>query len=193
MRNRQIKNFFTTTIMSLGVPMILMGDEVRRTQGGNNNAYCHDDELSWFNWSDLAKHADMHRFLKLLIERRLLRTIAHSQQRTSLSALLEQANKAWHGVKLFEPDWSDDSHSVALESEIKIEGIRIMLILNAYWEPLVFELPQLEPGRSWHRWIDTGLESPNDIVPWDTAPVVTGASYRTEARSVVMLYASGES
>jgi glycogen operon protein len=134
----------------------------------------------------------MHRFLKLLIERRLLRTIEHTQQRTSLLALLEQANKAWHGVKLFEPDWSDDSHSVALESELKIEGIRVMLILNAYWEPLVFELPQMERGYSWHRWIDTGLESPDDIVPWEIAPLVAGDSYRTEARSVVMLFANDE-
>src|SRR4030095_6813344 len=62
LRNRQIKNFLTLTMFSLGVPMILMGDEVRRTQRGNNNAYCQDNELSWFDWTLVEKHADLHRF-----------------------------------------------------------------------------------------------------------------------------------
>ena len=73
LRNRQVKNFLTVTLLSLGVPMILMGDEVRRTQGGNNNAYCQDNETSWFDWTLLEKHADVHRFVKLLTARRLLR------------------------------------------------------------------------------------------------------------------------
>ena len=68
-------------MLSLGVPMILMGDEVRRTQGGNNNAYCHDDEANWFDWSLVEKHADVHRFVKLLLARRLLRDVTHEQQR----------------------------------------------------------------------------------------------------------------
>src|SRR6185295_14625036 len=65
LRNRQVKNFFAVTMLSLGMPMILMGDEVRRTQHGNNNAYCHDDENAWFDWTLLNRHADVHRFVKL--------------------------------------------------------------------------------------------------------------------------------
>jgi isoamylase len=61
MRNRQVKNFLTATLLSIGVPMIYMGDEVRRTQRGNNNDYCHDDESNWLDWSLLQKHADVHR------------------------------------------------------------------------------------------------------------------------------------
>ena len=102
---RQVKDYLTATMMSLGVPMILMGDEVRRTQQGNNNAYCHDDETTWFDWTLLAKHADVHRFVSLLAARRSLRDVAHERERVSLSALLRGANKAWHGVKLHEPDW----------------------------------------------------------------------------------------
>ena len=64
LRNRQVKNMLTVTLLSLGVPMILMGDEVRRTQGGNNNAYCHDDESNWFDWTLLEKHADVLRFVQ---------------------------------------------------------------------------------------------------------------------------------
>jgi glycogen operon protein len=74
LRNRQVKNFLTVTLLSLGVPMILMGDEVRRTQRGNNNAYCLDDETSWFDWALLARHADVHRFVTLLNARRVCAT-----------------------------------------------------------------------------------------------------------------------
>src|SRR6202008_4137071 len=73
LRNRQVKNFLTCTLLSLGMPMIGMGDEVRRTQQGNNNAYCQDNETSWFDWTLVAKHADVHRFVTLLSARRLLR------------------------------------------------------------------------------------------------------------------------
>ena len=88
------------------MPMILMGDEVRRTQRGNNNAYCQDNETSWFDWTLLAKHADVHRFVTLLNARRLMRDVEHERQRMSLNQLIRQANKAWHGVKLGQPDWS---------------------------------------------------------------------------------------
>jgi glycogen operon protein len=189
LRNRQVKNVLTVTLMSLGVPMILMGDEVRHTQGGNNNAYCQDNEISWFDWTDMEKHADVHRFLKLLIERRLLRDVEHERQRLALTTLLQQANKAWHGVKLFQPDWGDNSHSVALDAELRREGMRFYLILNAYWEPLEFDLPTLESA-TWRRWIDTSLESPDDIVPWQTAPAFTGKKCRVEGRSVVTFFTS---
>ncbi len=189
LRNRQVKNFLTVTMVSLGVPMILMGDEVRHTQHGNNNAFCQDNEISWFDWTRLSTHADVLRFVTLLNARRVLRDVEHECQRVSISAMLEQANKAWHGVKLNEPDWSDHSRSVALGAELRREGLVFHLLLNAYWEPLDFELPILESG-NWRRWIDTSLDSPNDIVPWKQAPPVQGNSYRVADRSVVMLYTS---
>ena len=188
LRNRQVKNFLTVTLLSIGVPMILMGDEVRRTQRGNNNAYCHDNELNWFDWTLVAKHADVHRFVTLLNDRRLLRSVEHERQRWSLAQLIQQANKSWHGVKLGQPDWSPQSHSVALKVEMKQERAVIYLILNAYWEPLDFELPHLYSGGPWRRWIDTGLDSPNDIVSWRTAPSLSGSNYRASSRSVIVLF-----
>ena len=193
LRNRQVKNYLTVTLMSLGMPMILMGDEVRHTQGGNNNAYCQDNEISWFDWTRLTKHADVHRFVSLLNARRLLRDAEHERQRVSLTRMLQEANKAWHGVKLHQPDWADSSRSVALGAEVRNEGLRFHLILNAYWEPLEFQLPMLEGGSSWQRWIDTALDSPNDIVPWQAAPAVAGCTYQVEARSVAMLYTRARS
>jgi glycogen operon protein len=194
LRNTQVKNFLAVTVLSVGVPMILMGDEVRRTQRGNNNAYCHDNELNWLDWSLLEKHADVHRFVKLLLARRLLRDVEPERQRKSLNQLLREARKAWHGVKVDQPDWGDWSHSLAFGAEIKKEKLRFHMIVNAYWEPLEFELPSLEDrgGHTWCRWIDTGLDSPLDIVEWDTAPAIPGLKYRVEARSVVVLFGNLE-
>ena len=191
LRNRQVKNFLTVTMLSMGLPMILMGDEVRRTQRGNNNAYCHDDETVWFDWTLVAKHADVHRFVTLLNTRRTLRDLEHERQRMSLTQLIGQANKAWHGVKLGQPDWSQHSHSVAFSGELRKERILFYMILNSYWEPLHFELPPVPDGSDnpWRRWIDTALDSPLDIVPWQTAPSIPGFTYRAEARSVVVLFA----
>jgi isoamylase len=191
LRNRLVKNYLTVNLLSLGVPMILMGDEVRHTQGGNNNAYCQDSEISWFDWTRLTKHADVHRFLKLLTARRLMRNTEQELQRTSLNRLIKEANKSWHGVRLNQPDWSDHSHSVAFTAEIRKEKMFFHLILNAHHEHLDFDLPPVGNGGAnpWRRWIDTAQETPNDIVPWDTAVPVPGLSYRTEARSVVVLFA----
>jgi glycogen operon protein len=191
LRSRQVKSCLTLTLMSLGVPMIVMGDEVRRSQDGNNNAYCQDNEVSWFDWTLVRKHADVHRFVTLLIARRLMRNVEPERQHVSLTTFLREAKKAWHGVRLNQPDWGDTSHSLALGGELPKEGLRFHLILNAWWEPLDFELPKPEDGAPWRRWIDTALDSPNDIVPWQATPAVPGSSYRVEARSVVMLFQGG--
>ena len=191
LRNRQIKNLLVATMFSLGVPMIVMGDEARRTQRGNNNAYSQDNETSWFDWTLVKKHADMHRFVTLLVARRLLRTVAPELQRESLTQLLREAKKAWHGVKLNQADWSPWSHSLAFTSEVQREGLVFHLILNAFWEPREFELPPVEQkfGPVWRRWIDTSLDSPDDIVEWQTAPAVPGLTYPAGPRSVVVLFA----
>jgi len=191
LRERQIKNFLAVTILSLGMPMLLMGDEVRRSQHGNNNAYCQDNETSWLDWGLVEKNAGLHRFVKLLLARRALRPIDGEQQRLTLNQLLRGAHKAWHGTKLHQPDWSQQSHSLALSADVWSEKLFFYLILNAYWEPLEFELPsEEESGRNpWRRWIDTSLESPQDIVDWPSAPTFTGRTYRAEPRSVVVLIA----
>ena len=187
LRNRQVKNFLAVTLLSLGVPMILMGDEVRQTQLGNNNAYCQDNDLSWLDWSLIKKHSDVHRFLRLVIQRRMRRDVGPELRRQSLNELLKSAKKAWHGTQLNEPDWSDPSHSLALSVKIESERIFFHLILNSYWEPLTFELPPLGEGSNWRRWIDTSLESPNDITEWNHAPLHHDRVYHAGPRSVVVL------
>jgi len=191
LRNRQVKNFLTATLLSLGMPMIVMGDEVRRTQGGNNNAYCQDNETGWFDWTLLTRHADVRRFLKLLIARRRLRDPEHERRRMSLNRIIREADGAWHGIRLHQPDWGDHSHSLAFSVRMRQEQLRFHIIMNAYREPLEFALPPAGPDGAapWRRWIDTALETPADIVPWRDAPALPGLTYRAEAHSVVALYA----
>jgi glycogen operon protein len=190
LRNRQVKNFFTATMLSLGLPMMLMGDEVRRTQHGNNNAYCQNNETSWLDWDLVAKHADLHRFVKLLNARRLLCSVKPDEPHLSLNQLLRRANRTWHGVKLGQPDWSAGSHSLAFTAQVPNGNVLFHVILNAYREPLDFELPpQGEGVDDWRRWIDTSLEPPQDIMEWQGAPLTTDRTYRAGAHSVVVLFA----
>jgi glycogen operon protein len=189
LRNRQVKNCLAITLLSLGVPMLLMGDEVRRTQRGNNNAYCQDNEISWFDWSLLEAHADIHRFVKKLVHFRLSLDIFRGGHGLSLTQFLRQAQLQWHGVELRNPDWSYNSHTLAFTVQDRTGFFH--LILNAYWEPLEFEIPS-PPEHSpngWRRVIDTSLDAPDDFCQRTEAPPVEGWVYQVQPRSVVLLVA----
>src|SRR5262245_22691866 len=122
----------------------------------------------------------------------MLRDEGYERQRVTLTNLIRHAALEWHGVKLHRPDWSTHSHTIAFTVRLRAERLRIHFILNAYWEALEFELPPPdEDGAThWRRWIDTALDSPNDIVPWQSAPAWLDRLYRAEPRSVVVLFAS---
>ncbi len=121
LRRRQMKNFIVALLLSLGTPMLLMGDEMRRTQRGNNNAYCQDNEVSWLDWSLLDRHPDLHRFVQTLIADRL-RGIEMGGEESfglSLNELLRRAQIDWHGVRLGQPDWSDNSAQPGLHPAVR--------------------------------------------------------------------------
>ena len=190
LRKRQAKNFFTVTMMSLGLPMILMGDEVLRTQLGNNNAYCRDNEENWLDWSLVQKNADVLRFVRLLNARRVLRGTGPETRRMTLTEMLSLAPHAWHGTRLDQPDWGEQSRSVAFSADLLEQKMSVFMIFNAFWEPLDFELPPAkDTAGTWRRWIDTSLDSPDDIVEWQKASPVPGQTYRAGPRSVVVLWA----
>lgn len=189
LRNRQVKNFFALTMLAAGTPMLLMGDELRRTQRGNNNAYCQDSDVSWFDWSLLDRHADIHRFVKALNGFRQHRDVVTEQGKLSLNQLLERAKVEWHGVALNRPDWGEQSHSLAFTLQSLRARFLIHGMLNAYWEPLTFELPPVpaESESRWRRCVDTALQSPDDFRTWESAPVVEQTSYVVHPRSTVIL------
>jgi isoamylase len=190
LRNRQVKTFLAVTLLALGTPMLLMGDEVRRTQQGNNNAYCQDNETGWFDWRLLDRHADIHRFVRFLIAARLRHGTMEEHDLT-LNQLLGEARLEWHGVRLGAPDWSHESHSIALTAWSATKQVVFHYLVNAYWKPLTFTLPSPRhlPGGIWHRWIDTSLNSPEDIASWEVMPTVEKKSYRVVERSMVVLIA----
>ena len=188
LRNRQVKNFFTILMIAAGTPMLLMGDEIRRTQHGNNNDYCHDDESVWFDWSLLERHADVLRFVRTLTSFRSRRdTLAEAAP--TLTALLERAHIEWHGVELRRPDWGDGSHSIVMSVRSLRARFLFHVIFNAYWNPLTFELPPIPPGDDtrWRRCIDTALAAPDDIRQWDGAAAIDATTYLVQPRSVVLL------
>ena len=188
LRNRQVKNFFALTLMAAGAPMLLMGDEVRRTQLGNNNAYCQDNEISWFDWRLLERHADVHRFVKRLVTFRRRRDVTTAGIPISLNDLLHQAHIEWHGVALGSPDWGDHSHAIAFTIRSFHARFQIHGMCNAYWEPLRFALPNMPAGEdAWRQWIDTALPSPQDIWAFREAPRVERTEYVVQARSIVVL------
>jgi glycogen operon protein len=117
--------------------------------------------------------------------------VEHEQQPWTLNEMLQRSDIGWHGVRLNNPDWSASSHSIALMARPPNEGMLFHVMLNAYWEPLSFELPPLdEVAQPWRRRIDTFLDTPQDIIEWDQAPEVHGTSYRVEGRSVVILFSN---
>ncbi|NMC75216.1 MAG: glycogen debranching enzyme, partial [Geobacteraceae bacterium] len=191
LRNRQVKNFLAVTLISLGAPMLLMGDEVRRTQRGNNNAYCQDNEISWFDWTFPDRYRDVFRFCGHLVRRRLHREISTDMTVLSLNQVLRRARIEWHGVRLGEPDWNDDSHSIAMTTWSLDENLMYHLMFNAYHEDLRFQLPPAPPHTTsgWRRIMDTFLESPDDVRPWKDAAPIGDSSYVVQAYSIAILCA----
>jgi isoamylase len=190
LRARQVRNLLAIDLLSVGAPMLLMGDEVRRTQGGNNNAYGHDDPISWFDWTAVEREAGLRRFTAGLIQlRRRVATLLDLPDDLGLLDLLERASIEWNGVRVGEPDLGDDSHSASLT--LRADAGAIQFIFNAYWESLDFELatPDVDIV-GWRRIIDTSLDSPDDVAfDWASAAEVPGTSYVAAARSVVVLAA----
>jgi glycogen operon protein len=188
LRNRQVKNFLTLTLFATGTPMLLMGDEIRRTQRGNNNAYCIDDETTWFDWSAIARHADIHRFVKQLIAFRQARTLSLERLGVTLNELIAQHRVEWHGIALGEPDWSDASHSLAETFHVDGDGLALHWMFNAYWEPLEFAIPLLDQSFvPWRRVVDTFRPAPGDVSTWANAETVHGPTCVVQPRSIVVL------
>jgi glycogen operon protein len=192
LRNRQIKNFLTMTLLATGTPMLLMGDEVRRSQGGNNNAYCQNNETSWFDWALVERHSDIHRFVKSLIALRLNRELPTERLDMTLAELLRRQPFQWHGVKLNAPDWSSESHTLVATVSLLDQPILLHLIINAYWAALEFEVPpRPQPHQAWRRCVDTSCDPPEDISDWANARNLSGSTCVVQPRSVVILLAKG--
>jgi glycogen operon protein len=168
--------------------MFVAGDEHRRTQNGNNNAYCHDDEISWVNWELADRNKDMVRFFREMIAFRARNPVLHNAEffdgRRNSRGL---ADITWHGVRLHAPEWGNpDARTLAFTLGEEDDGNDVHVMLNAGWTDEEFELPVIE-GRGWFRAVDTAQLSPNDISSEGAERPVQDKTYRVEQRSVVVL------
>ncbi len=188
LRARQVRNFLALLLTAQGTPMLSMGDELGRSQRGNNNAYCQDNDLAWLDWSPLAAGATLHRYVRDLAAYARGLAIFRDERfwrEDGAGGTLIQ----WHGIKLGAPDWSAASRSLACTLSRAGEGEWVHLCLNAWREALSFELPPPPPGAAWHRVLDTSLPPGEDLRLPPSAPALPGGAYRVADRSVVLLQA----
>ena len=193
LRSRQARNFLAVLMLSRGVPMLLSGDEVLRTQGGNNNAYCQNNALSWFDWQRVDSQREMLRFTREMIALRrrhasLTRNHFYTGEVVPGRGLKDIT---WHGARLNQPNWSDPLARVLAFTIAAVESDEpdLHAVLNMSDAAIDAELPLL-PGRRWHLTVDTAEASPGDIVVAARATALPDRAYRVRARSVVVLEAN---
>jgi glycogen operon protein len=197
LRERQMKNFFATMLVSLGTPMILGGDELGRTQKGNNNAYCQDNEISWYNWALLEKNKGLYRFVKEMIAFRkrhpgFMRPEFFTGRGGDYKGI---PDISWYDEKGESPDWDEIGYYLALHlygSKAEIFGDRdendFFIMFNASTDTQGYVLADPPPKKEWMRVVDTGLHSPNDIMlPGYEKKLPSQHVYPVKARGMVIL------
>jgi len=188
LRARQSRNLLAFLLLSIGTPMLAMGDEIGRSQQGNNNAYAQDNPLSWLDWTLLERNGDLHRFVRELIAYRRRRDVVINKRSLSLHDLVQRHQVSWHGVELHQPDWSESSRSFAVTITSIDHQFRWHAMVNAWWQPLRFHLPPADGSEAcWCRWIDTARPSPDDILAWPDLSAWEDDHCSVEPRSVVVL------
>jgi isoamylase len=189
LRSRQVKNLVAILLLSQGVPMILGGDEIRRGQQGNNNAYCQDNEISWVDWTNEEKYADVFRFFQAMIDFRKRHPSVHRQRFFEGEVINTRDLKDidWHGCKLYGPGFNDpDCHVLAFTMGGEDDEEDLHVMLNMSWEELEFEVPVVK-GRRWFQAADTGLPAPGDAAEVGKEELVESATYRVGPHSVAIL------
>jgi glycogen operon protein len=187
LRTRQMKNFFTILLLSRGVPMLLGGDEIRRTQGGNNNAYNQDNPTSWFDWTTTAANQEMLRYVQRMIGFRKAHP-ALRQPSFYTGAPNERGlpDIAWHGTTLNSPGFNDPLTRVLACTIAGFGGAAdLHVMMNMFWKPLDFEVPSY--GGAWRVAIDTDARSPRDIADPGQEARFTGQRCTVQGRSIVVL------
>ncbi len=184
LRQKQMKNFLALLFIAQGIPMLLGGDEFARTQKGNNNAYCQDNQISWINWNYQRKNKDILRFTKEMIAFRHRQKILHKKDYSSIKV-------HWHGTQLYKPDWSYTSHTIAfvLEAMPQLDENEIYVALNAFWQPLEFQIPKPISQKPWRLIVNTSLPSPQDFTKEDYALIHHSSSFLLPSRSLIVLLA----
>jgi glycogen operon protein len=192
LRRRQQRNLLASLLLSPGTPMLLMGDETGRSQGGNNNAWCQNNPLGWMQWPEESEEEawTLRSFLSGLVQlRRRLADVLVPPVPLANAAQPPPAGgvrrwRTWHGVELGDPDWAEWSHGLAWSIQEPRGGALLWCGMNAFHEPLSYALPEADGG-SWHRVIDTAAPPGQDICR--TPPPVPDQRARLHPRSLMLL------
>ena len=191
LRQRQQRNLLSSLLLSPGIPMLLMGDEVGRSQGGNNNTWCQDNPLGWMTWNHRNCDQDLKEFVtKLIFLRKQLPEFfspdfVYDSFKENIKAKTSDFWIQWHGIKVNKPDWSDWSHTLGFSINKKDEGSAMWLGLNAYKETMLFELPT--PISPWKKYIDTSLLKNKNV---SGKPLANQSNVRIESNSLVLMVSS---
>jgi glycogen operon protein len=180
LRQRQTRNFLTMLLISQGVPLLLQGDEFGRTQGGNNNAYCQDNDLSWVDWGLAEKNAGLLRFTRMMIALR--------KRHFALSREQFVNRVSWHGPRPGDPDWTGHKRVLAFQLHGWHGRPDLYVLFNAHWEWQTVGLPPHHGQWRWRRLVDTNLQPPDDVVEEkDAVPLSPADRYTAAPRSAVIL------
>jgi len=197
LRMRQMKNFLTTLFISQGTPMLLGGDEFGRTQRGNNNAYCQDNEISWFDWSLLEKNAELFNFTRGLIAFRKRHPVFNRPEFYTGRGGTYNAlpDVSWFDAGGQQLDWekADFAFSMRIDGECSEvvadrDDSDFFIMFNAGPAAMKFSVPENPKGGKWLRFVDTGLPPPEDLIPRCGNPPEVPASYKLKSRSIVILF-----
>jgi glycogen operon protein len=195
LRRRQMKNAVLLLMVSQGVPMLLMGDELGRSQRGNNNAYCHDGDISWLDWTLRQVNSELFHFFQRCIAFRR----AHPALRDRCAVSHPDGDGAlvsWHGTRAWHADWAGYARTLAFMIAggpyLNRAGTAdaIYVAMNMHWEDHRFELPAPHHGARWRVFANTALPPPEDVWPVGAEPALTDQRYVLVGnRSVVVLVA----
>jgi isoamylase len=189
LRLQQVKNFMAILMLSQGVPMILAGDEILRTQQGNNNCYCQNNELSWFDWSLLKKNQEMYQFTKGMIT--LRKRHPSLMQKRFLTGKKPDNGKmddiSWHGAVLNKPEWGNPEARVlaCTLKHVEADEENLHIMFNMSQETVSMELPQIT-DEIWHVAVDTACSTHNDIIEKEKQEPVTIKTIMVRANSIVV-------
>ena len=189
LRSRRIRTMAAILFLSQGVPMLVAGDEFGRSQQGNNNAWCQDNEISWLNWNLAEKNSGQVRFFKKLIRLRRDHPIFRRADFFDIGTAPPEAHGyaqkiSWQALKPGEQDWSHDCHvlgfSLSGRDRQEDDYASFFIMLNGHREQkAIFTVPEIGsemPRQIWKKIIDTGLQSPDDFVDPERAKKIPGSA-----------------
>lgn len=181
LRDKQMRNFILALFVSLGTPMIHMGDEYGHTRGGNNNPYCQDNATNWFLWDELAKSKPLFRFFQAVIALRKKYPLFRR------ATFLKNEEIDWHGYEPFKPDWGDKNRFLAYTLKDASGQALFYIAFNSNYESAAIILPDPPPNKTWKRLVNTSMHSPHDFE--DAAVAITASPYNLHPYSALLLQA----